>query len=343
MKIYPDKLAAHLAQHQDLLYLVSGEEILLANEAGDAIRQAAQKRGYLEREAHDAELPGFAWEDVLQSINSLSLFASKKLVEIRCPRKHLSNELFLDYWSNPNPDTVILLFTDKLDKAAQNSKWFRTLDDAGVFLQVWPLETDAFRRWLAQRAQQHKLILDSQALTILQERTEGNLLAAVQELEKLHLQFGESAISAETLESAVADNSRHTVFSLSEHIWAGHTAEALKIFHALMEEGGIEFPLLRNWIRELHLLAEARDAVDKGQSASASLQRQGVWDKRQAPYLSALKRLDRQKIESALQMTQRIDLLCMGLQKGNVRDELETLCLWLSGKTAVHAAIKRSG
>ena len=343
MKIYPDKLSARLAQHQDLLYLVSGEETLLINEAADAVRAAAQKRGFLERETYNTELPGFAWEDVLQSINSLSLFASKKLVEIRCQRKYLSDELFLGYWSNPNPDTVILLFTDKLEKAAQNSKWFRTLDDAGIFLQVWPLETDAFRRWLAQRAQQHNIKLDSQALAILLERTEGNLLAAAQELEKLRLQFGESPISADALDAAVADNSRYTVFSLSEQMWAGHTADALKIFHALMEEGGNEFPLLRNWIRELHLLAEVREAMDNGQSAAAILQRHNVWDKRQAPYLSALKRLDRQKIESALQTTQRIDLLCMGLQKGNVRDELESLCLWLSGKTPVHPAIKRSG
>jgi len=342
VKIFPDKLAASTQQALMPLYIVSGEETLLVNEAADIIRLAAKQQGFLERETFDADLPGFDWEDVLQTLNSLSLFAEKKLVEIRASKKNLNTEIFIRYWERHNPDTVVLVMTEKLDKTAQGSKWFGTLEKIGGFIQVWPLEADAFHRWLTQRARQQGLQIDTQALVLLQERTEGNLLAAVQELEKLHLQFGNTPINSSTLENAVADNARYDVFSLTESVLSGNSAESLKILQSLLEEGGAEFLILRTLVRELRILGAVKEAMEAGQSASGALQKQGVWDKRQPAYQSALKRLSTQETGRILQQASQLDMAIMGLVQQNVADGLQDLCLALCGTVLFPTRLKRN-
>jgi DNA polymerase-3 subunit delta len=342
VKIFPDKLATNVGQSLMPLYILSGDETLLVNEAADIIRLAAKKQGFLERETFDADLPGFDWEVVLQTLNSLSLFAEKKLVEIRCSKKNLNAETFIRYWERHNPDMLVLVITEKLDKAAQSSKWFGSLEKIGAFVQVWPLEADAFQRWLTQRARQQGLLIEAQAIALLQERTEGNLLAAVQELEKLHLQFGDKPINASTLENAVANNARYDVFSLTESVLTGNSAESLKILQSLLEEGGAEFLILRTLTRELRILASVKEAMDAGQPASSALQKHGVWDKRQPAYQSSLKRLSTQQIGAILQQASQLDMAIMGLVKKNVADGLQDICLAICGTVLFPSKLKRN-
>jgi len=342
VKIFPDKLSASVSQTLLPLYILSGEETLLINEAADSIRLGAKQQGFIERETFDADLPGFDWEDVLQTLNSLSLFAEKKLVEIRSSKKNLNTEIFIRYWERHNPDMLVLIITEKLDKTAQSSKWFGTLEKIGGFIQVWPLEADTLQRWLSQRARQQGLQIEAQAIALLQERTEGNLLAAVQELEKLHLQFGNTPINTSTLENAVADNARYDVFSLTEIVLSGNSAESLKILQSLLEEGGAEFHILRTLTRELRILGAVKEAVEAGQAASAALQKHGVWEKRQPAYQSALKRLNAQEIGRILQQASELDMAVMGLVKRNVADGLQDICLAICGTVLFSARLKRN-
>lgn len=342
MKIFPDKLATSIAQTLMPLYILSGEEPLLINETADIIRLAAKQQGFLERETFDADLSGFNWEDVLQTLNSLSLFAEKKLIEIRCSKKNLNAEIFIRYWERHNPDMLVLIITEKLDKTAQGSKWFGALEKIGGFIQVWPLDAHASQRWLTQRARQKGLQIETQALALLQERTEGNLLAAVQELEKLHLQFGNTPISTSTLENVVADNARYDVFGLTESVLSGNSAESLKILQSLLEEGGAEFLILRTLTRELRILGAVKEAIEAGQSASGALQKHGVWDKRQPVYQSALKRLSAQEIGRILQQASQLDMAIMGLVKKNVVDGLQNLCLAICGTVLFPAKLKHN-
>src|SRR5690606_11368245 len=198
-------------------------------------------------------------------------------------------------------------------------------------IQVWPLEADALRRWLTQRARQQGLHIDTDAIALLQERIEGNLLAAAQELEKLHLQFGNTPINASTLEEAVADNARYDVFSLTESVLVGKGSDSLKILQSLLQEGGAEFLILRSLVRELRILASVKEAMEAGQSAGAALQRHGVWDKKQPLYQSALKRLNTRQIGRILQQASQLDMAIMGLVTQNVKEGLQDLCLAICG------------
>lgn len=331
MKIYPDKLAQSLTPSLSPFYIISGDETLLINEAADAIRNAAKQQNILEREVFHADSSHFDWEAVLQSLNSMSLFSEKKLLEIRCTKKSLNDERFLRYWDKPNPDVVVLVLIEKLDKTTLKTKWFSALENASQFMQIWPLEDAQLGHWLSQRAKHQGLNIDHHGIRILQERTEGNLLAAAQELEKLHLLFGNEIITPEKLIDAISNNARYDVFKLTDAALTGNSLNTMKILRGLLEEGTAETVIVWALTRELRILATASEAMNQGQQLNGVLLRQGVWDKRQPMFQQALKRLNTKNIYQLLQTAHQIDLSIKGLGAKNSKNALENLCLSLAG------------
>ena len=332
MKVYPDKLSESLHKSLAPLYLISGDELLLVNEAADQIRSSARKQGFLEREIFYTDNSGFDWENVLQTLNSLSLFSEKKIVEVHCTKQKPNHDGLFEYLERPNPDTVLILFSDKLDKTTQNSKWFKAIEAAGVFVQIWPLEAASFNRWLAQRAKNKGLHIDSEAIQLLHERTEGNLLAADQELEKLVLLFDRETVTAEKLARSVSNNARYDVFKLVDAALTGDGMHALKILNGLCEEGTALTVVLWALTRELRTLANISTALETGPRNDQLFIRHGVWEKRQPLFQQALKRLPAPRILQLLQQANQIDLSIKGLGNQNPRDALENLCLTLAGK-----------
>ena len=190
MRIYPEKLPGHLQQQLLPVYLVSGDEPLLLQECCDQIRARAAEQGCNEREVLDAGVSGFSWQDILQSATSMSLFAERKLVELRLPSGKPGAEgskALCEYLEVAGGDDVLLIVSGKIDKQSTNSKWYKALDKAGATIQVWPIDARELPRWLEQRLRQAGLGIDRDALQLLCDKVEGNLLAAVQEVEKLKL------------------------------------------------------------------------------------------------------------------------------------------------------------
>src|SRR5256884_5948503 len=151
MRLRPERLSAHLAQSLASLYVVYGDEPLLAIEAGDAIRAAARAAGCEEREVLVVE-PGFKWDAFSAASRNLGLFGTRKLVDLRIPggKPGVEGAKALEaYAANPNPDNITLITLPRLDRAAQNSAWFSALSETGVTIAVQPVEREALPRWIA--------------------------------------------------------------------------------------------------------------------------------------------------------------------------------------------------
>lgn len=329
MKLYPNQLAAELNKGLNSLYILSGEETLLVNECADGIRSACRQHGFSERELFHVDSNHFDWESVLQSLNSMSLFSEKKLVEIRCGNHKPNNKLFLKYFETPNPDTVILIITNKLDSGTTKSKWFKQLESHGTWISVWPIEGNHLLRWLQQRCKQEKVNINPGALQLLQERIEGNLLAAAQEISKLALLFGQQPIDENMLIEAVADSSRYNVFTLSDKVLSGDSKASLKILQGLEEEGTAETVVLWALSKDLRTLVAVKGALEKGEQINWALKQQGVWEKRQPLFQKALQRLSLQQLQQLLQNAGKIDLAIKGMENKKPWDELGTICLTL--------------
>ncbi|MEE8380042.1 MAG: DNA polymerase III subunit delta, partial [Gammaproteobacteria bacterium] len=208
MKLYPEKLNAHLKGDLLPIYFFSGDEPLQLGEAADAVRRAAREQGYTEREVMHAER-GFDWNELLAASNAMSLFAEKRVIDLRLPTGKPGKDggaALVEYAERPPEDTVLLVSSGKVDKRSQSAKWYKALDKVGATLQVWPVDAKEMPNWLDQRLRSRGLQPERDAARLIAERVEGNLLAAAQEVDKLLLLNGEGPLSTEQVEAAVADS-----------------------------------------------------------------------------------------------------------------------------------------
>ena len=302
MELRLNQLAAHLERTLAPIYVVHGDEPLLAIEAGDAIRAAARQAGCDEREILVVE-PGFKWDAFLAASANLGLFGSRKLVDLRIPsgKPGIEGAKALEACAaHPGSDQMLLVTLPKLDRAAQASAWFSALADAGVAIAVYPLERDALPAWIAARLARQRQRVAPETLAFLADRCEGNLLAARQEIEKLGLLLPEGELGAEAVERAVTDVARYDVFQLSEAWLAADAARALRIIAALEAEGeGIQL-LLWQLAEDVHALASVREAIAAGTPVAVAVRNARVWGKRQAAMERAARRVPPEAIAPLL-------------------------------------------
>jgi len=323
MKIYPEKLQAHLKNPLMPVYVISGDEPLLSQECADAIRIAARAQGFTERELfHFEGSPhNFDWDPVINECNSLSLFSDKKILELRIPGSKpgdKGSKALAEILANPNPDNLLLIIFSKLDKAASKSKWLKILEAAGAHIQVWPVDANQMPRWIGQRLRAANINANQEAVQILADRVEGNLLAAVQEIEKLKLLAPEGAVDGTTMSSVVTDSSRYNVFEFVDRILAGDAQSAAKSLRGLENEGTELIPLLWAITRELRILIKASELVASGQKSDWALKKSGVWEKRMPLFRGALKRLRPAHLRMLLRQAGAIDRGIKGMRKANV-------------------------
>ena len=327
MQIKAEQLAQRLKQQSLPLVWISGDETLLVQEACDQVRQFAREQGYSEREVIDAGA-GYDWNQLLLSNNSLSLFAERKLLDLRPARfDEACRTALAAYLDNPNPDNLLLLTTGKIEKAAQSSKWFAALESKALFVQIWPISEQELPRWIEQRLKQHGVSIDREALQLLSDRVEGNLLAAAQEVEKLRLHATNNQVTAESVMEVVADNSRFTVFTLTDACLGGNTERALKILEHLRAEGDEPLALLGMLCRELRNLSAMLGDIANGRSARDVVQAYRLWGTRVQLTERALQIHNQRSVLALLERARIVDQTVKGLLDRNVWDELASLVL----------------
>jgi DNA polymerase-3 subunit delta len=263
LKINVNQLSTHLQKSLAPCYLVTGDEHLLVGEALDAIRAAARKQGFTSRDLHVATT-GFDWSQLRDSGANLSLFAEKRIIELRVPTGkpgRAGSQAIADFVDVTDSDLLFIVVAPKLDRNSQSAKWVKALEGKGVSIPVWPIGLRELPGWIAERMRSTGLQPDRDAVKLIADRVEGNLLAAGQEIEKLRLLLGEGKVTADDVGDAVANSSRYDVFKLVDAALGGDAKRALRILSGLRAEG-IE-PVIVVWAltRELRTLALLTDSA----------------------------------------------------------------------------------
>ncbi len=339
MRLQAERLQAKLSEGLAPVYVVSGDEPLLVQEACDSIRTAARANGFTDRELFEAN-QHFDWQQVLNEANSLSLFADKKILELRIPSGKPGREgskFFDEYCQNICADNLLLVVFPKLDKSATNSKWFRTLDARGSTIQVWPVSAAQMPGWINKRLQAAGVNANKQAIEVLADRVEGNLLAAKQEIEKLTLLIeAGGVIDAETMSTVVADSARYNVFNLVDRILEGDSEAAARTLYGLRNEGTEPAAVLWALTRELRTLEKASQQIVAGGRADGVLKRLGVWNNRQPLLRKALQRLKPAQLIILLRQAAGVDRAIKGMNPTPPWQELATMILAMSGNNPIH-------
>lgn len=329
-QIRADQLEAALARALAPVYVVHGDEPLLAAEAADAIRARARAEGYAEREVHLAER-GYDWGRLATAAAAMSLFSSRKLIDLRIPsgRPGPDGAAAIEaLCASPPPEVLTLVSLPRLDRAGQGSAWFGALSRAGVVVNVLPVDRRALPLWIGARLARQQQRAGENALAFLADCVEGNLLAAHQEIQKLGLLYPPGELAFEQVRDAVLDVARFEVSQLSEAMLAGDRARLARVLDGLAGEG--EAPPRVLWVMtdDIRAVMRVQHGLAAGRAAGELLREHRVWgDARQRLVPAAARRLGRPALEAALAHAARVDRTIKGLVKGDPWVELLRLGL----------------
>ncbi len=330
MKLAHQQLEQHLAKNLAPIYIVSGDELLLTQEAVDLIRGAAHKNGFTERTLITGET-GVDWGKLFYSdAHSLSLFANKRILELHIAGikpNSATSQLLQEYADNIVDDILLLIHTNKLDSKTEQSAWFKALEKKGIAISVWPIPVEQLPHWIMQRAKKAGLNVTKTAAELLATQVEGNLLAAAQEIEKLSLLPKTEIVDEKAIENAVTDNAHFDIFNLVDSALAGNQKRTLRILQNLAEED-IE-PTLVLWAltRELRTLTEILQQSKQGVSLASLFSKFRIWEKRQPNVRAFLQRHSQTSCWELLVAAAQVDRVIKGAEVGNVWDELQQLVL----------------
>jgi DNA polymerase-3 subunit delta len=329
MQLNGEQLAAHLERELKPVYVVYGDEPLLVIEAADTIRAAARRRGFDEREVLTV-LTGFNWTELHHATGNMSLFGSRKLIDLRIPTGKPGRDggaAIQEYCARPSPDALLLVTLPGLDWKEEKAAWLGALAVAGVAIKLIPPNLAELPAWLAGRLRRQQQSADSEALRFIAERVEGNLIAAHQEIQKLGLLHPPGALSLAQIQDAVLNVARYDIEGLREALLVGDVARLTRTIDGLHQEG--EAPPLVLWAmtEEIRALAKIKTGLHNGQPLDGLLRDANVRGPRQNLIKRALQRIDAKRSNAALAHAAQIDRMIKGLGAGDVWNEFLRLGL----------------
>jgi DNA polymerase-3 subunit delta len=331
MQLKADQLAGSLQRGLAPVYLIGGQEPLLLQECRDQIREAAKAQGFLERELLQVER-GFDWSE-LQQAAAPSLFATQKIIDLRLRTGKPGREggrVLVEWADSPDPNMVLLVSCEQWDAGSRKSKWATSLEKAGQRIDIWPVKAHELPNWLEQRMQQHGMQPEPDAVALLADRLEGNLLAAKQEIDRLALLKGSGTITLDDVMKVVADSSRFDAFALGEHMLSGNLRDGLRVAAGLKRMDTPLPLLLGALLRELKTTEAFRLAIRGGEQEFMVFRRLNVWQNRQNQIRSAARRLDTRKLYKAFKILALIDRQTKGRAAGDPWQSIDSLLLELS-------------
>ncbi len=343
MELAPERLVAlpdDAALHP--VYLIAGPEMLRVLEAADAVRRQARAQGIGEREVFDADGRDFDWGTLEATFNAPSLFSARRLVEVRLPTGKPGKdgaEAIAAFCANPPPDVVLLITAGEWSKA-HHGKWTDAVSRTGAIAIAWAIKPHELAGWVESRLRAKGLRADRDAVQILVERVEGNLLAAAQEIDKLALLADGDTLDAEKMESLVADAARYDVFRLTDAVLGGQGQQVARMLAGLRAEGDVVAGLMPMVVKDLLRTAALARAQARGANLASEMKAQGIWETKQAPFKRALQRhpnparWDRFAAEAS-----RIDRIAKGRADGDAWVALERLLLAIAEAKAVRLLV----
>ena len=338
MKLSPYQLGRQ--ESLQPIYHLFGAELLIVEEALDDLRSACKAQGYLEREKLSVEA-GFDWNALLATSQALSLFATKRIIELRMPGGKPGTQgakALLEYAQSPAPDTILIIISGEVLRPAQNSKWFKALDKAGASVEAPRVQSYQIDAWIDKRLQQAGIHSEPGVAKVIAHYVEGNLLAAAQEINFLALHSKGQPLNIEQVQSLISDQARFTSFAFVDVCLAGHAARVVRILHSLKGEKIEPILIVSALSRESTKLVSLSHARSKGQSIRSLFKGLGIWPSRERLVSGALERISHigwLRIHSRMSELDSMVKGQMAPRNKDIWEEIERVGLAVCGNAAM--------
>ena len=334
MQITPDQIQRHLKQQTPLFWLIHGDETLLVEEACGELFAAYRQLGFSEREVLDVDR-SFDWQRLLASGQSMSLFGEKKIIDLRLTAKpdKAGSDALQSFIEQAGDDNVLIVRCPYLNKQGLKSKWAQAFDRQGAVTAIASVDKNRLPQWIRQRLQKRGMGIDNDALQVVVDRVEGNLLAAAQEVEKLQVLVAEGeSISLQTVEEAVSMSARYDLFRMLDAALLGDADAAIKMLLGLQAEGAQSIPITGALARELRQCYDCAWQLDKGAGIDRVLNAPHIWSSKKRLYKAALQRHPLPVWESLLKQCAHLDRQQKGQAAGNPWHSLAEIIAAIAGR-----------
>ena len=335
MNIKPEQLQNNLSSQLASIYFVFGAEILLVEQSLSLIKESAKANGYSERFRFDID-GNFSWDSIFSLISSPSLFAERRIIECRLTTGKIGvkGSKALTELAESLPDDILLVISSgKLDMAQQKSKWFKALEGIGVVIQHWEVQSNQLVGWISNNMSQLGLNSNNDVANAIAYCTEGNLLATMQEIQKLKIAYPDGNINLQEYLNQIDQQSQYSVFGMIDSALQGDSEKVNKIFNSLVEDATPPVILITSLYREIKNLVTMAIELKTNQTIETVLKNHRVWQKRKPLISNALKKHSYQRLQKLLLTLGRIDRSLKGMDNLNVYDELQGVVTSLSGKS----------
>ncbi len=335
MQIKPEQLSKVLTKQLDSLYFVFGPELLLVEQSLTHIKNTAKAQGFDERISFEVN-GNFDWGKIIAELSATSLFSSKRIIECRLTTGKIGqkgSKALTKIAANVADDILFIVSTGKLDFAQQKSKWFKTLEANGNIVQAWEVQRDHLVGWIANHMIELGLESSPKIAENIAYYTEGNLLASLQEIQKLKMAYPNGNIDIEDYIQQLGQQSQYTIYNLIDSALMGDSEQVLKIYALMTTDTAMPIMLSGALYREINSITDMAIELQQVKQVGSVMNNHRIWKSRQTAIGNALKRLPYQRLQKILLSLGRIDRSIKGVDNLNVIDELRILLLTLAGKT----------
>ena len=334
MNIKPEQLQNSLSNQLASTYFAFGAEILLVEQSLSMIKGIARENGFKERFRFDID-GNFSWDSIISLISSPSLFAEKRIIECRLTTGQIGvkgSKALTEILETLPDDILLIISSGKLEMAQQKSKWFKTLDKKGIIIQHWEVQSNQLVGWITRNMSQLGLDSNIEVANAIAYCTEGNLLASMQEIQKLKIAYPDGKINLREYLNQIDQQSQYSVFGMIDSALQGDTDKVNKVFNSLVDDSTPPVILVSSLYREIKNLVNMSIELKTNQTIESILNNHRVWQKRKPLISNALKKHSYQKLQKLLLRLGRIDRSLKGMDNLDVYDELQNVVIALSGK-----------
>jgi DNA polymerase-3 subunit delta len=334
MNIKPEQLQNSLSNQLASTYFAFGAEILLVEQSLSRIKGIARENGFKERFRFDID-GNFSWDSIISLISSPSLFAEKRIIECRLTTGKIGvkgSKALTEILETLPDDILLIISSGKLEMAQQKSKWFKTLDKKGIIIQHWEVQSNQLVGWITRNMSQLGLDSNIEVANAIAYCTEGNLLASMQEIQKLKIAYPDGKINLREYLNQIDQQSQYSVFGMIDSALQGDTDKVNKVFNSLVDDSTPPVILVSSLYREIKNLVNMSIELKTNQAIESILNNHRVWQKRKPLISNALKKHSYQKLQKLLLRLGRIDRSLKGMDNLDVYDELQNVVIALSGK-----------
>ena len=334
MNIKPEQLQNSLSNQLASTYFAFGAEILLVEQSLSMIKGIARENGFKERFRFDID-GNFSWDSIISLISSPSLFAEKRIIECRFTTGKIGvkgSKALTEILQTLPDDILLIISSGKLEMAQQKSKWFKTLDKKGIIIQHWEVQSNQLVGWITRNMSQLGLDSNIEVANAIAYCTEGNLLASMQEIQKLKIAYPDGKINLREYLNQIDQQSQYSVFGMIDSALQGDTDKVNKVFNSLIDDSTPPVILVSSLYREIKNLVNMSIELKTNQTIESILNNHRVWQKRKPLISNALKKHSYQKLQKLLLRLGRIDRSLKGMDNLDVYDELQNVVIALSGK-----------